>query len=1722
MKKATIIEWENILRPREGEVIHQVKAGQTLHQWMSDNVPGYSQELERQPVECIVSGKAVEPELWPQLVLREGEPVVLAVRPYAAGTAIYWAWAAAAAAAVAAVVAISSMPPPPSESVLPDASPTYDINAQGNQARLMNPIPFAVGYNRHWPDMLSQPWKEYDGNDQYLYQLFSLGWGEFDLEPLQIGDTEHSAYQDIEYEVYGPNDKVTLFPDNVDTSEEVAGIEMFGPNEEEYQDWSGPYVVVKKNQKANYLACDFSARGGIYGMNDDGDLYGRTAEIEIQYQEIDEDDKPAGSWQSESVKYSGATTTPQRWSHRWEVKDARYHVRVKRTNNASTSTKARDSVHWEQARAYYPSRQEYPGITKIAVRVRASNNLSQQSEKRFNIKATALTPEWTGNGWTKPTKNREIAWAFCNAIRSTHGGRLSDDLIDLDNILSLHQQWKLAGETVSRVFDTRGTLLGALQEIAAAGRGTVLTHNGKFYVVRDMQKLIRRSMYTPFMMPNPPSVERSFPQAGDNDSIIVEFYNQGIWDNDEILCQLPNHPAANPKRITLRSVANREQAYRIGIFECAKMIYRRMQISFTTEMQALNSMFGDKIGVSYWLQGWGQSGEIVAFDGLRATLSSDVELHPAKQNYISLCRPDGTMAGPYKIEAAGSNRVLLSEKPDFDIYTGDMQARTQFQIGTDGAFCKDFIVTSIAPAASGQVSVTAVYDNPVVYGFEALPVPQKGGAGDNLPRDVRPVISDLVIVQEVTDPQSATLSWQSTAGAREFVIDHSLDGKEWARVAVTTINTWSTRLFNGSNWFRVAGVADGQGDWKTGFIKLTGKDFDVPPSTTITLSEPFTGPALKVEWEPVLSADHYTVDVVKNSKVLYSVKQYKDTRWEYSAEQSVNSGSGRAFTVRVTPYNSKGVPGEPATLGVRNEPPAVPNNIQIHPLIDAFIVTVDGSNEPDLRDLRIWGSQAKGFSPGTDNLLQISEAARFDLNLKGSWFFRLAWCDVWGASEFNYSGEFSGTTAKLDMTEIEGDVKDLDDKINKGIAEVKTDISKNRQEIDKQAQETKAGLDKVRQDLNSEIDSNIADVKTDLSNQAKQAQADLAKARQDLGSDIDAAVTERVTADAALGSRVDTVAANLSTETANRTAAIKSEQEARTTADEALSKRVDTISSELSDETAARVAAVRQESEARTTADQSLSKKIDEQVAGFESDIAITRAGLKVIAQAQATSDESHSQWIRKVESEYQEGDKKVTALVHTEIETLTDADQALATRLDKVVADMTDGGTNTNAAIKAEQEARATADEAIGKRVDTVAASLSDETAARKAAITQEASARATKDTALGSQITRIAADLSTETKNRTAAIQQESTARAAKDESLAQQITTISSELSDETAARVAAIKKEESARTTIDEALSKRVDKIVADIASGDTAAGAAIKAEQEARATADEALSRQVTQAISDYKTADKHLQSSISSEASTRSGADYSLGQRIDKVTADYKSADSIINTAIQTEVKARAAADGALSSKITTAQAAVDDAKAAVQQQSTAIAQVKDGVKTLQAKWGVQMDVNGYCSGFQMNNDGKRSNALFRVDTFAVGSPGASALSFAVKDGKVVMPGVSIEDGGITAKKISVDNLAAVSANLGTITAGTFKTAPITGPRVEVSSVGNYPFWVGSGEKTEKNGQLYYDKNTNDIVYKGKLNIKSADTGGRLEIKNNFIRVYDEHNVLRVEIGELS
>lgn len=143
---------------------------------------------------------------------------------------------------------ISALNPQPKVGQIEAPSPTYMIQAQGNAARIGQAIPVQYGRLLTFPDFAAQPYAEFSGNDQYVFELFCLGQGAYDIEAIKIEDTPISAFPEITYQVVQPGEQLTLFPADVTTSVEVSGQELLG---ETTGTWSRSTTVLTVTETAH-------------------------------------------------------------------------------------------------------------------------------------------------------------------------------------------------------------------------------------------------------------------------------------------------------------------------------------------------------------------------------------------------------------------------------------------------------------------------------------------------------------------------------------------------------------------------------------------------------------------------------------------------------------------------------------------------------------------------------------------------------------------------------------------------------------------------------------------------------------------------------------------------------------------------------------------------------------------------------------------------------------------------------------------------------------------------------------------------------------------------------------------------------------------------------------------------------------------------------------------------------------------------------------------------------------------------------------------------------------------------------------------------------------------------------------------------------------------------------------------------------------------------------
>lgn len=210
----------------------------------------------------------------------------------------------------------------------------------------------------------------------------------------------------------------------------------------------------------------------------------------------------------------------------------------------------------------------------------------------------------------------------------------------------------------------------------------------------------------------------------------------------------------------------------------------------------------------------------------------------------------------------------------------------------------------------------------------------------------------------------------------------------------------------------------------------------------------------------------------------------------------------------------------------------------------------------------------------------------------------------------------------------------------------------------------------------------------------------------------------------------------------------------------------------------------------------------------------------------------------------------------------------------------------------------------------------------------------------------------------------------------------------------------------------------DASIASLTSSVAGNTAAISSEASTRASADSALSTLITNLTSTVGT----NTAAISTEQTARANADTALATDITNLTATVGT-----NTAsITTEATARANADTALATDITNLTATVGTVSASVTTEAAARAAADN---TISARYGVELNANGYVTGFKQINDGSSGTFKILADKFLVVDPSASAgvageQVFVIESGAVKMNAAFIKD-------LTVDN---IEGDVNTIT----------------------------------------------------------------------------------------
>ena len=647
--------------------------------------------------------------------------VVATVASYGAASAAWgtvWGATVAAGVSIGGGMLINALVPPPKPTLngtsytVSSQSPTYSLQAQGNQARLGNPIPVIYGRHLVYPDFASQPYYEYIDNEQYVYQLHCIGQGEYDIEKIMIEDTPISSFKEITYEILPPNTKNTMFAEDVVTSTEISGQELLK------DEIIGPFILNPSETTVSKIGIDVAFQRGLYYANDNGSMSDKSVNWKVEARKIDDEDNALGEWFVLGQEtFSSNSHNAIYKTYNYDVENARYEVRATRLDEKDTSSRAGHEIRWTSAKGFINAEHEYGNVTMIALKMQATNNLSQRSSRLLNCVVTRKLPQWTPEkGWSEPVPTNSIAWALADVLKAEYGAKLDDSRIDLDTLLYLDGIWHSRGDTFNAVFDSKLTVFEALSRIAKCGRAVAFLQGGIVRFVRDEPKTIPVALFSPRnIIKNSLSIQYIMPSEDTADSVTVEYFSDKTWKTTEITGVLPESTSENTATVELFGCTNKEQALREALYMAAANRYRRRIVSFMTELDGLIPTYGDLVAITHDMPSWGQGGEVIQKDGNKLTLSEPVTFSDNSVHYIALRKANGQLSGPYIVTSGNlENEVVLEETPDFEIYTGTSRERTHFAFGPADKWATMARIIGIKPRTN-TVEITAVIEDERVH-----------------------------------------------------------------------------------------------------------------------------------------------------------------------------------------------------------------------------------------------------------------------------------------------------------------------------------------------------------------------------------------------------------------------------------------------------------------------------------------------------------------------------------------------------------------------------------------------------------------------------------------------------------------------------------------------------------------------------------------------------------------------------------------------------------------------------------------------------------------------------------------------------------------------------------------------------------------------------------------------------------------------------------------------
>lgn len=180
---------------------------------------------------------------------------------------------------VVGMMAVNAIAPPPKQRATPTESPSLMIEGARNRYNPYGSVPVYLGRNRIVPDQCAKSFTETVGNQQYVRQLFMMGYGEqVQIEDLRIGDTPLFNFRNVDTEAFltgNLHQGGRLWQNSVNQE----GFNILVSN-------AAGWIQRTLPANSNAVVVDFTFPGGLNSRDSKGGRNSARVQLQVEYRAV--------------------------------------------------------------------------------------------------------------------------------------------------------------------------------------------------------------------------------------------------------------------------------------------------------------------------------------------------------------------------------------------------------------------------------------------------------------------------------------------------------------------------------------------------------------------------------------------------------------------------------------------------------------------------------------------------------------------------------------------------------------------------------------------------------------------------------------------------------------------------------------------------------------------------------------------------------------------------------------------------------------------------------------------------------------------------------------------------------------------------------------------------------------------------------------------------------------------------------------------------------------------------------------------------------------------------------------------------------------------------------------------------------------------------------------------------------------------------------------------